>query len=297
MLTNPRTTIYASGERDAMHSNLMHAIKEVLGDSVTPEIEHGWDEAVLGLAEICINAEEDLYNGAEKRKGGWRYEREFLVSDKTPVAKNTVSFQFTAVDGYKGGFDFEPGQYLTLRIPQLSAPRYYTITSRPGESPFEITTRLVKVKEYSTFMHETVKVGDKVVLGAPMGILVPPGESEKKQMFLISAGIGKTPMLAFLRSLSPDRFAGGIHVEKSKEREAFPKCFGRLPCFKFHGLVQGQRIRNNLRRKLLILQEGMWISFSVVEPRSWQPSTLKHLGCNSINAELFGTGDLESNQA
>jgi nitric oxide dioxygenase len=44
-----------------VHKNLMLAIGEVLGSAVTPEIGAGWSEAVLGLAGVCIDAEEKLY--------------------------------------------------------------------------------------------------------------------------------------------------------------------------------------------------------------------------------------------
>ena len=40
-----------------------------------------------------------------------------------------------ATDGYTGGFEFTPGQYLTIRIPELgAAPRHYTITSKVQRS-------------------------------------------------------------------------------------------------------------------------------------------------------------------
>ena len=45
----------------------MGSIGHVLGDAVTPEIGEAWSNAVMALAEICINEEEKLYKAAEQR--------------------------------------------------------------------------------------------------------------------------------------------------------------------------------------------------------------------------------------
>jgi len=281
-----------------VHQNLMLAIGEVLGDAVTPEIGQGWNEAVLGLAEICINAEEKLYQGAESRKGGWRYERDFVVSRKDKVAEDTVQFQFTAADGYNNGFEFTPGQYSTVRVPQLGAPRHYTITSRPNDPFFEITTRLVHGGEYSTFLHDHLKVGDNVLLGAPMGIFV--ATQSEKPMFLISAGIGKTPMSAFLRSLPHEKIAGAIHVETDRRRFAFREDFenGNLPFFKFCETGEGKADVISLAEEA-VANVGTEADFFLCGPSSFMAefeAALEKQGCKSIVSEVFGTGGIRSNE-
>ena len=97
---------------------------------------------------------------------------------------------FRPTDGYTGGFEFTPGQYLTIRIPELqAAPRHYTITSKvsmrlwvhgiiglilnflqSGDPFLECTTRKVSKGEVSTFMHDKMELGTKVLLGVPAGL-------------------------------------------------------------------------------------------------------------------------------
>ena len=100
----------------AVHASLMKAIAEVLGDAVTPEIAEGWSNAVFALAEICYTGEETLYKAAEARKGGWREYKDFELVEKTKVGENTIAFDFKACDGYEDGYEFEAGQYLTIRV-------------------------------------------------------------------------------------------------------------------------------------------------------------------------------------
>lgn len=97
----------------------------MLGAAVTPEIGAAWSEAVMYLAGILIDREEQLKSAAEKRKGGWRDEREFKLVSKEPVADGIICFSFAAADGYMGGFDYDAGQYMTIRCKDKT-PRHYT---------------------------------------------------------------------------------------------------------------------------------------------------------------------------
>ncbi|GBG29561.1 Flavohemoprotein [Hondaea fermentalgiana] len=281
-----------------VHKNLMAAIGQVLGDAVTPEIGQAWSDAVLALAGICIDAEEALYKQAETRKGGWRYEREFEVSAKEKVAEDTVRFQFKPCDGgSKDGFEFTPGQYLTVRVPEVSAPRHYTLTSKPGAEYLEITTRLVSGGDMSNFMHKETKVGDKVLLGAPMGVYVP--EPSGKPAVLVSAGIGETPMLAFLQSLPRSRIAGALHVDRSKARHAFDAIFqdAKLPFYKTVYSSEGAPDVSALAKEL-VEATGPDADYYVCGPNSFMADiegALREQNVSSVISEVFGTGSVRTN--
>ena len=157
-----------------VHDNLMLAIAEVLGDAVTPEIGAAWSNAVNALAEILIGKEEELYKVAESRSGGWRLEREFVLTGKRIVGPGTIRFDFAPIDANSGpdGFEFEAGQYITLRLPGLpdTAPRHYTLTSPPWGRTLQCTTRAVSGGEMSTYMHGArFAVGAPLLVGAPFG--------------------------------------------------------------------------------------------------------------------------------
>merc|ERR1719229_1777102 len=189
-----------------VHSNLMLAIGEVLGDAVTPEIGEGWSNAVLALAEILTNAEEELYQKVEARKGGWRGMRDFEVTGIQKVAEDTVQFDFMPKDGSSTGIEFSPGQYLTIRLPSsdIAAPRHYTATSKADGSVagLQCTTRLVSgangnpAGEVSTYMHKKMQVGETVQLSAPVGVFTP-GVADGGKVAFVTAGIGATPAHAW----------------------------------------------------------------------------------------------------
>jgi len=292
-----------------VHKNLMQAIGEVLGDAVTPEIGQGWSDAVLALAGACISTEEDLYKANEARQGGWRYEREFVVAAKTTVAEDTVKFEFAPSDGYEGGFEYTAGQYVTVRCPELgekTAPRHYTLTSKPGSKTLQIIQRLVEGGVTSSYMQKELKVGDQVLLGAPCGVFVPnptkeeQDASEAPTVALVSAGIGETPMLAFLQSLGTRRVKAAVHVDKTP---------GRHPCrevFEAANLDYYEAIYTNKKMASctdiaanLVNAVGRDAEYYISGPLSFMAELEKELGahgCRNVSFEVFGTGDIQSNR-
>lgn len=281
-----------------VHENLMKAIAEVLGDAVTPEIAAGWSEAVLFLAYVCISAEEKLYQEKEAKKGGWRYEKEFVVHSKKQIANDTVQFQFKLPEGNADTFDFVAGQYLTIRVPALGdrvAPRHYTLTSQPGSSVLEITQRLVQGGVMSTYMHKSLKVGDKVLLGAPSGVFVPM--SKTNDMVLISAGIGVTPMVAFYQSCKP-RVTAICHVDQSNERHACSEVFNDCPNKIVHYSKSEGRANIKELASKLVNTSGTKSDYYICGPNGFMEKmedALREVGCINVYAEVFGTGNVKTN--
>jgi len=285
-----------------VHDNLMKAIGVFLGDAATTEIAAGWSEAVLFLAYVCITAEEKLYQEKESKKGGWRYEKEFVVHSKKSVAEDTVQFQFKMGDADADkapSFDFVAGQYLTVRVPALGdlvAPRHYTVTCQPGSNVLEMTQRLVDGGVMSTYMHKYLNVGDKVLLGPPSGVFVPV--SKTKDMVLISAGIGITPMVAFYRSCK-SQVKAVCHLDQSRERHACREVFETCPVKVYH-YSKSKEGRPNLTGLATKLAKagGTNADYYICGPNSFMENmedALRMLGCNSIHAEVFGTGSVPTN--
>jgi nitric oxide dioxygenase len=212
----------------AVHASLMKAIVEVLGDAVTPEIGEAWSNAVLALAEICWTGEEALYKKTENRKGGWRGFKEFELVKKTKVGEDTVSFDFKSADGYSEGYEYDAGQYLTIKVinGDNKMRRHYTVTSSPkDDNIFQCTTRRVNGRgndpdgAMTSFMHsDKFAIGTKVELSAPFGTYSAPGLklNENSPVAFVTAGIGATPALA----LSKEGFVsvkGALHVDRNAD--------------------------------------------------------------------------------
>jgi len=170
---------------------------------------------------VLIGREEELYQEAEERTGGWRGFKDFTVTAIVERAPNIKSFTFQDPE-YTGPFEFTPGQFLTLKVEpegkDLTAPRHYTITSSPGEDVLQCTVKHLPDGKVSSYLHKQVSVGDTVQLAPPFGIFTPPAHDTS--VVLISAGIGVTPMLAFFRHFR-SRVALVVHVDKCAESFAF----------------------------------------------------------------------------
>lgn len=115
--------------------------------------------------------------------------------------------------------DFHPGQYLMVR-PALAgayqATRCYSLSSSPDARFWRITVKLQQPSVdsaransggLSAWLHRTIGIGDCLFIGGPSGQFYLPAESTR-EIVLIAAGIGITPMASMLRwSLehTPDR--------------------------------------------------------------------------------------------
>ncbi|KAJ8904242.1 hypothetical protein NDN08_000766 [Rhodosorus marinus] len=126
---------------------------------------------------------------------------------------------------------YTPGQYATFTLTLPSGKelqRSWTITSVPtasaGDHKMEITVKHMTGGEASTYLHEAEGY-PKVQLIAVGGELSPylSGVPElPRQVILISAGIGITPMMAIARSLrETDVEVTFIHSERHEKDRAF----------------------------------------------------------------------------
>ncbi|MEL0136506.1 MAG: 2Fe-2S iron-sulfur cluster binding domain-containing protein [Halieaceae bacterium] len=75
---------------------------------------------------------------------------------------------FLEVDG--DGLEFQAGQYANLHIPGLEIPRPFSMAQSPNEKNIiEFDIALIKDGVGTTWIHENLKVGDKLEFSAPYG--------------------------------------------------------------------------------------------------------------------------------
>jgi len=278
-----------------VHENVMKSVAHVLGSAVTPDIGAAWSEAVLFLAKACIDTEESLYKMAEQRSGGWSGFHEFEVSDIKEVATGIKSFSFKAPRGSAlagQNFEFTPGQYLSLKVdPEgngLTAPRHYTVTSPPGADFLQCTVKKIAGGKVSTFIHEKLRVGDKVKLSAPFGVFT----AESGPSVLMSAGIGVTPMINFKRSLG-DQVKLTVHVDSTPEAYAYRKLFAEGPLLEKFTRTPGARRPTVQSLVAETLQKaGKDNTFYICGPEEWMEQVQGELlkqGAKKVMCEVFGS--------
>lgn len=125
---------------------------------------------------------------------------------------NVKTFRMVPVNG--GAMPFEPiaGQYinLMLQIDGKKVNRSYTIASSPTRNAYvEISVKRDGLA--SKFLHSSLKEGDKIKVGAPAGKFYFAGD-ESRRVVLVAGGVGITPMMAVIRSLTDRCWAGEMYL-------------------------------------------------------------------------------------
>ena len=217
-------------------TNLIAAVGEVLGDAVTTEVADAWTEAYGLLANICINREEELYQAAESRPGGWRGTRPFVVSRKQQVADRISQFTFVPEDGSTGVIEFTPGQFTTVHLsaspggPQeyggvRVTPRHYSITSEQPGAELSIGVKHITDPVdgvVSSYLSSHTKEGDVIMLSPPFGPFGPLGTDISRPAVLVSGGVGVTPMLPLLNHFKNEgRQVFMIHSDDHESAHGF----------------------------------------------------------------------------
>jgi uncharacterized protein len=119
-----------------------------------------------------------------------------------------------------GTVSFMAGQHLPLRIPTAVGGqvlvRTYSLSSAPSDSFLRISVKLQGL--VSRYLHDQVRVGDRLQVRAPMGRFTLDGDTARP-VVLIGAGVGMTPLLSMLRELVAQNQLSGnkrrIHLFQS----------------------------------------------------------------------------------
>lgn len=125
----------------------------------------------------------------------------FVCINKWQQTPDTVTIELQPQVGAES-IDFKPGQFVSLgiRIGEELLFRAYSISSTPQQSTLELTIKRVDGGKVSTYLVNTLTIGDKVQLLKPTGefncVDHPP---ENQSVLLISAGCGITPVYSMAK--------------------------------------------------------------------------------------------------
>ncbi len=203
-------------------ASLLGAIREVLGAQVaTDAVLDAWGAAYGQLVEILAGAEQQLYDAHAQAAGGWRGARAFTVVGKSVESEEITSFVLAPADGGKL-MDFLPGQYITvlLAVDGVEMRRQYSLSAESNGVNYRISVKREPGGKVSNQLHDTVQLGDGVMLFPPAGAFTLCDSD--KPLVLISGGVGITPTLtmlaAALRTRRPVHF---IHAARHAGVHAF----------------------------------------------------------------------------
>ena len=154
------------------------------------------------MADIFIEAEEQLYQRSESKPGGWRGFRPFIIRDIRQEATDVKSFYLIPED-WEPVAEFESGQYIGVKIEaglyEHDEIRQYSLSCAPNKIYYRIT---VKSEAHdsgdglvSNYLH-SAKIGDQLLVQPPSGDFFIKHPENK--LVLLTGGVGITPILSML---------------------------------------------------------------------------------------------------
>ncbi|MCG3865917.1 MULTISPECIES: NO-inducible flavohemoprotein [unclassified Photobacterium] len=205
-------------------SHLIATIDELLAPG--QDVLDAWAEAYGLLANIFINREEEIYQENANKVGGWRGTREFVVTNKQQDSEFITSFTFKPTDGGKVA-SYKPGQYLGIYLNadelENQEIRQYSLSSAPQDDQYRISVKRESHGKVSNYLHNNINIGDKVMLAAPAGDFFLKVEANTP-VTLLSAGVGLTPTLSMLESLTEHQApVNWLHATENGAHHAYKK--------------------------------------------------------------------------
>lgn len=148
------------------------------------------------------------------RKAFWS--GELVITRIFAESPDVKTFRLAALDGGPLPFTHTAGQYLNLAltIDGARVNRSYTIASPPTRTAYcEISVKRSAGGYGSHHLHETWQEGQRVKVSAPAGKFVFAGAAtDAPRVVLIAGGIGITPMMSVIRSLTDRGWPGEIYL-------------------------------------------------------------------------------------
>lgn len=142
--------------------------------------------------------------------GTWTGTRPFTVTALSAEGPGVRTLRLEPADGGRLP-DHRPGQHLTVRAEDASDTvrdpadgRSYSLTGAatdPDRIAYGLAVRHIADGAFSPYVHEELKVGDRLHLSAPRGVFCIPTHTDTP-VVLLAGGIGITPFLSYLETLA-----------------------------------------------------------------------------------------------
>ncbi len=123
-----------------------------------------------------------------------------VVSDINEETSQAKSFTFKIEDKYRRLFNYQAGQFLSLRLPYDNGylDRCYSLSSSPEEDKaLKITVKRVTDGRASNLLNDSIKTGDIIDIAPPSGRFVPT--TNRSPITLFAGGSGITPIISIIK--------------------------------------------------------------------------------------------------
>lgn len=220
----------------AVGASLLATLQHFLGGAWTSDLAADWAEAYGLVATVMVSAAEDSAESAPAFWGG-----QILGVDRRTMDVTIVQIH------PEEPLDYRPGQSVAIEIPYRPRRwRYYSPANAPrSDGSFELHIGLVPGGQVSGPAVRSLKRGDSVRIGSPIGDSLKLPEDTGRDIVMIAGGTGLAPFRAMLE-----------HLDRSTPPSQVPRVH----------LYHGARMPWNLyeHRQLMNLTQRPWFSYTPV---------------------------------
>ena len=167
---------------------------------------------LLGFRVIASRVDRRL----REKKRPWS--GELKIAKVIEETHDVRTFRFVPAGGGKMPFTHRAGQYLNiaLTVDGERVNRSYTIASAPTHTDYcEITVKKAAGGAASNHLHDALREGATVKVTAPAGRFVFDGDGDGlgvTRVLFVAGGVGITPLMAMVRTLSERRWRGRVDL-------------------------------------------------------------------------------------
>jgi len=180
---------------DAVGASLCATLKHFLGTEWDEDLAAEWTAAYQVIARIMVEAAE---RSSETNPDWWDAE---VVS----VERRTMDLTLLTVRPSRA-FDFLPGQSVSMEIPQRPRQwRYFSPANAPRrDGSIDLHVQQIDGGQVSTAVVRSLKVGDNVKLGAPVGERLTRRAGDRRDLLMVAGGTGLAPLRSVVEQIDQE---------------------------------------------------------------------------------------------
>jgi NAD(P)H-flavin reductase/hemoglobin-like flavoprotein len=248
---------------DAVGASWFATLKHFLGSKWDEELAAHWTAAYQVIARLMVEAAE---TSSESSPDWWD-------ADVVGVERRTMDLTLLTVRPRRA-YQFLPGQSLSMEIPQRPRLwRYFSPANAPRrDGSIDLHVQQIDGGQVSPTVVRSLKVGDAVKLGAPVGERLTRREGDARDLLMVAGGTGLAPLLAVLEQIDQEwtrsRTAPRVHL--------------------LHGVRMAWHLYDRPRLRELA-QSRQWFDYTeVVSDDPSYPGTRGKVGAVAARQALYG---------
>ncbi|WP_405059303.1 globin domain-containing protein [Kribbella sp. NBC_01505] len=180
---------------DAVGGSLCATLMHFLGPDWDERLAAEWTAAYQVVARIMVEAAE---MSSESSPDWW--EAEVVTAERRTMDLTLLTVR------PRSPFRFRPGQSVSMEIPQRPRQwRYFSPANAPRvDGSIDLHVQQIDGGQVSPAVVRSLKAGDTVKLGSPVGERLTRREGDRRELLLVAGGTGLAPLLAVLEQIDQE---------------------------------------------------------------------------------------------